>query len=180
MCETIRHRGPDSQGLFIRHEEPGMAALPGPDVGLGIRRLAIIDLETGDQPIHNEDKSVWLVFNGEIYNFQKLREELEKKGHRFYTRTDTEVIVHLYEDYSTGCLQYLRGMFAIALWDEGKKQLLLARDRVGQKPLCYASIPGGLIFASELKTILQAPTRPSTTPRCCAPRIPRSRQPTPP
>ncbi len=157
MCESIRYRGPDSEGLFLRNQHSGFDIKPGPDVGLGIRRLAIIDLKTGDQPIHNENKSVWLVSNGEIYNFKDLRQDLEKKGHRFYTQTDTEVIVHLYEDYGTNCLKYLRGMFALALWDENNKQLFLARDRVGKKPLCYARLPGGFVFASEIKALLENP-----------------------
>ena len=154
MCEVIRHRGPDSEGVY-----PDKLQIPNCkfQIGLGIRRLAIIDLQTGDQPIHNEDKSIWLVFNGEIYNFQSLRTELEKQGHKFYTQTDTEVIVHLYEQYGTECLKYLRGMFAIALWDERHQQLFLARDRVGKKPLCYAHTSNYLIFASELKSIIENP-----------------------
>lgn len=147
MCETIRHRGPDSEGIYNAD----------PRIGLGIRRLAIIDLNTGDQPIHNEDQTVWVVFNGEIYNFPELRAELEKNHHRFYTRTDTEVIAHLYEDHGPEFLKQLRGMFAIALWDANKQQLLLARDRLGKKPLCYAHTSKHLIFASELKAILENP-----------------------
>jgi len=153
MCQTIIHRGPDSEGIYLSTEH-NPNAIP---VGLGIRRLAIIDLQTGDQPIHNEDKSVWLVLNGEIYNFQSLREDLLKKGHRFYTKTDTEVIVHLYEEYGVDCPKHLRGMFAFALWDNNKRQLFLARDRLGKKPLCYARINNSLIFGSELKSILLNP-----------------------
>ncbi|MDI6788216.1 MAG: asparagine synthase (glutamine-hydrolyzing), partial [Planctomycetota bacterium] len=122
---------------------------------LGIRRLAIIDLKTGDQPIHNENKTLWIVLNGEIYNFLQLRQDLLKKGHSFYTQTDTEIIIHLYEEYGVDCLKFLHGMFAFAIWDERKGQLFLARDRLGKKPLCYALSDKYLIFASELKAILQ-------------------------
>ncbi|MEW6026948.1 MAG: asparagine synthase (glutamine-hydrolyzing) [Planctomycetota bacterium] len=146
MCQTIVHRGPDSEGVYIQQS-----------VAMGIRRLAIIDLQTGDQPIHNEDKSIWLVLNGEIYNFQPLREELLRKGHSFYTKTDTEVIVHLYEEYGVECLKHLRGMFALALWDNNKGQLLLARDRMGKKPLYYAQTDKHLIFGSEMKSLLINP-----------------------
>ncbi|MFH1226711.1 MAG: asparagine synthase (glutamine-hydrolyzing) [Planctomycetota bacterium] len=149
MCGLIIHRGPDSEGVYL--SENGARA------GLGIRRLAIIDLQTGDQPIHNEDKTVWLVLNGEIYNFDQLQAELQAKGHRFYTKTDTEIIVHLYEEYNTDCLKHLRGMFAFALWDNKKQQLFLARDRVGKKPLLYAHGPKYLIFGSELKSIIANP-----------------------
>ncbi len=143
MCQTIVHRGPDDEGIYAR----------GP-VGLGMRRLSIIDLAGGKQPIHNEDKSVWVVFNGEIYNFPELRRELESRGHQFYTHTDTEVIVHLYEEMGADCVKKLRGMFAIALYDERKQSLLLARDRLGKKPLHYALHEGRLLFGSEIKTIL--------------------------
>jgi asparagine synthase (glutamine-hydrolysing) len=153
MCQTIIHRGPDSEGIYLSTEQHS-DNIP---VGLGIRRLAIIDLQTGDQPIHNEDKSVWVVLNGEIYNFKVLREGLEKKGHIFYTQSDTEVIVHLYEESGIDFLKSLRGMFALALWDNNKKQLFLARDRLGKKPLCYARNSKYLIFASELKAILANP-----------------------
>ncbi|MFA5794781.1 MAG: asparagine synthase (glutamine-hydrolyzing) [Candidatus Brocadiia bacterium] len=149
MCGLIRHRGPDSEGVYL--------SANGTRAGLGIRRLAIIDLQTGDQPIHNEDKTIWLVLNGEIYNFDQLRAELQAKGHRFYTKTDTETIVHLYEEYGTDCLKHLRGMFAFALWDNKKQQLFLARDRVGKKPLLYAHGSKYLIFGSELKSILANP-----------------------
>lgn len=143
MCQTIVHRGPDDEGIYTN----------GP-VGLGMRRLSIIDLSGGHQPIHNEDKTVWLVFNGEIYNFPELRRELEARGHHFYTNTDTEMIVHLYEEIGADCVKKLRGMFAIALYDERKRSLLLARDRLGKKPLHYALHQGRLFFGSEIKTIL--------------------------
>ena len=146
MCSTIVHRGPDDGGFLIR-----------PDVGLGMRRLSIIDLHTGHQPLSNEDGSVWVVFNGEIYNFQSLRQQLIGRGHRLATRTDTEVIVHLYEDYGADLVDHLRGMFAFALWDARKKHLLLGRDRLGIKPLYYADLGDRLVFASELKAILQLP-----------------------
>jgi asparagine synthase (glutamine-hydrolysing) len=143
MCDAIVYRGPDDEGFYVKRQ-----------VGLGMRRLSIIDLSTGHQPIHNEDETIWVVFNGEIYNFQELRPELERLGHRFYTNTDTEVIVHLYEEYGSDCVKKLRGMFAIALWDEKKQVLLLARDRFGKKPLYYALHNGRLLFGSEIKTIL--------------------------
>jgi asparagine synthase (glutamine-hydrolysing) len=143
MCQTIVHRGPDDEGIYAR----------GP-VGLGMRRLSIIDLAGGKQPIHNEDRSVWVVFNGEIYNFPELRGELQGRGHQFYTHSDTEVIVHLYEEMGADCVKKLRGMFAIALYDEKKHSLLLARDRLGKKPLHYALHQGKLLFGSEIKTIL--------------------------
>ena len=143
MCQTIVHRGPDDAGVYAR----------GP-VGLGMRRLSIIDLSGGKQPLHNEDQTVWVVFNGEIYNFPDLRRELEDRGHTFYTHSDTEVIVHLYEEMGADCVQKLRGMFAIALYDERKNSLLLARDRLGKKPLHYALHRGRLLFGSEIKTIL--------------------------
>ena len=143
MCSTIVHRGPDDEGIYAR----------GP-AGLGMRRLSIIDLSGGRQPIHNEDQSVWVVFNGEIYNFPELRKELEQRGHKFYTHSDTEVIVHLYEDFGADCIKKLRGMFAIALFDEKQQSLLLARDRLGKKPLYYAQKDGRLYFGSEIKTIL--------------------------
>jgi len=143
MADSLRHRGPDGEGF---HLEPG--------VGLGFRRLSIIDLETGDQPIANEDGSVVIVGNGEIYNFEELREELSAAGHRFRTRSDIEVIVHLYEQHGPDCLARLRGMFGFALWDARRRRLLLARDRFGIKPLHYAETPEGLFFGSELKALL--------------------------
>src|SRR5579863_2281481 len=126
MSDAIAHRGPDDSGLYIS----------GP-IGLGFRRLSIIDLGGGHQPLCNEDGSVWVIFNGEIYNYRDLRKDLLQKGHTFKTNSDTEVLVHLYEEYGEGFVQQLRGMFAIALWDEKNKTLLLARDRVGIKPLYY-------------------------------------------
>jgi asparagine synthase (glutamine-hydrolysing) len=146
MCRRIAHRGPDSEGFFF---DDG--------VGLGVRRLSIIDLKTGDQPIHNEDESVWIVFNGEIYNYQELRRRLEGLGHRFYTASDTETVVHAYEQYGEDCPKVLRGMFAFAIWDREKKQLLLARDRVGKKPLLYAALGGELIFGSEFTALIEHP-----------------------
>jgi len=150
MCAVLQHRGPDDQGIYIKRKD-------GVRLGLGHRRLAVIDLNTGRQPISNEDDTIWVAYNGEIYNFMELREGLEKKGHRFKTRTDTEVIVHLYEEHGTGFVRFLRGMFGIALWDEKEERLVLVRDRIGKKPVCYALAPGRLIFASEIKSILEVP-----------------------
>jgi len=146
MCDAIVHRGPDDAGYYV--QDP---------VALGMRRLSIIDLATGHQPVHNEDGSVWVVFNGEIYNFKSLRTSLERQGHRFYTGTDTEVIVHLYEQYGERCVDKMRGMFAFAVWDDRRKTLLLARDRLGIKPLFYTVADGRLAFGSELKLLLQLP-----------------------
>ncbi|MEQ1844473.1 MAG: asparagine synthase (glutamine-hydrolyzing), partial [Nitrospira sp.] len=143
MCDRIVHRGPDDFGVFT-----------GGHVGLGMRRLTIIDLHTGHQPIANEDKTVWIVFNGEVYNYRALRDELQRKGHQFSTATDTEVIIHLYEEEGRQCVERLRGMFAFAIWDVRKQVLLLARDRVGIKPLYYSESPEGLVFGSELRAIL--------------------------
>ena len=145
MCDAIRHRGPDDEGRRIM---PGAA--------LGMRRLSIIDLATGQQPIHNEDESVWVVFNGEIYNYAELRAELIARGHRFYTNSDTETIVHAYEEWGSEGFARLRGMFGIALWDSRSDSLFLARDRVGIKPLHYAIVGDRLYFASEIKSILAA------------------------
>jgi len=145
MSSSLVHRGPDDEGFYIKD-----------NIGLAFRRLSIIDLDTGNQPIHSEDKTVWVVFNGEIYNYVELREDLLKKGHSFYTRSDTEVIVHLYEEYGNDFPLYLNGMFGIALWDEKKNQLLLCRDRAGIKPLYYAEMENGLMFASEIKALLKA------------------------
>jgi asparagine synthase (glutamine-hydrolysing) len=144
MCNAIAHRGPDDDGFYAK----GRA-------GLGMRRLSIIDLSGGRQPICNEDGTVWVVFNGEIYNYRELRSDLESRGHCFSTTSDTEVIVHLYEETGAACVDRLRGMFAFAIWDEREQSLLLARDRLGIKPLYYAELGGQLIFASELKAILQ-------------------------
>jgi len=143
MCQTIVHRGPDDEGIYVH----GRA-------GLGMRRLSIIDLSTGHQPIHNEDRNIWVVFNGEIYNFPELRPELEARGHHFYTNSDTEVIAHLYEEYGVECVKKLRGMFALAVWDQRKEKLFLARDRFGKKPLYYGMDGTRLLFGSEIKTIL--------------------------
>lgn len=149
MCERIRHRGPDSRGTFI-----------GDGAGLGAQRLAVIDVDGGDQPLYNEDRSVVVVLNGEIYNYRELRARLEKAGHRFTTRTDTEVIVHLYEDRGDDCVHELRGMFAFALWDRRQRRLLIARDRLGKKPLVYALRGGTLWFGSEAKSLLEDPEIP--------------------
>lgn len=160
MCDAIIHRGPDDDGYFVsRLPESGSGSgVQGTaSVGLGMRRLSIIDLSTGKQPIHNEDKTVWVVLNGEIYNYTGLRKELEAKGHRFYTRSDTEAIVHAYEEYGDDVPKHLRGMFAFALWDERRQKLLLARDRVGKKPLLYAIVGRELVFASEFQAILRHP-----------------------
>src|SRR5215468_1539291 len=145
MRDALRHRGPDGAGL---HVEAG--------VGLGHRRLAIVDVEGGLQPMANEDGSVWIVFNGEIYNHAALRPGLEAKGHRYRTRSDTETILHLYEEEGERCVERLQGMFAFALWDRPRRRLLLARDRLGIKPLYYALTERELVFASEIKAILAA------------------------
>jgi len=153
MCDTLRHRGPDDEGVYI-----GQSTVHGPrsTVALGHRRLSIIDLsQAGHQPMSNEDQSIWIVFNGEIYNFPELRENLIKKGHRFKSRTDAETVLHLYEDKGIDCIKDLRGMFAFALWDERKGKLFLVRDRLGQKPLFYSVRNGSLTFASELKALLE-------------------------
>jgi len=144
MCDVLKHRGPDDEGYYNK----GFT-------GLGHRRLSIIDLDSGHQPMSNEDGTIWVVFNGEIYNFIELHEELVKKGHKFRTNSDTEVIVHAYEEYGHACLSRFLGMFAIALWDEKKEKLFLARDRLGKKPLHYAFYNGGLSFGSEIKSILE-------------------------
>ncbi len=146
MCAAIQHRGPDDDGFYVNGS-----------VGLGMRRLSIIDVKGGRQPIHNQDRTAWIVFNGEIYNYQELREDLEKAGHRFYTNSDTEAIVHAYDRYGSDCPRYLRGMFAFAIWDERKQELFLARDRVGKKPLLYANLEGEFLFASEFSALLLHP-----------------------
>lgn len=146
LCNVLRHRGPDDEGYYVDGH-----------VALGQQRLAIIDLSSGRQPMSNEDGTVWLTFNGEIYNFRQLRQGLEAAGHRFATRSDTEVIVHAYEEYGPDCVKRLRGMFAFALWDVRTKTLLLVRDRVGKKPLFYAEADGQFVFASELQGLLQHP-----------------------
>ncbi len=143
MLATLRHRGPDDSGV---HEEPG--------VGLGMTRLAIIDLAGGRQPMSNEDRSLWIVFNGEIYNHRSIRKDLEANGHRFATRSDTEAILHLYEERGEQCVDLLRGMFAFAIWDRRRQRLFLARDRMGKKPLYYWHHGGFFLFASEIKALL--------------------------
>ena len=154
MADTIKHRGPDDEGYYVSGQ-----------IGLGFRRLSIIDLTTGHQPISNEDGTVWIVFNGEIYNYQELRQYLLSKGHIFKSDTDTEVIVHLYEELGEGCVERLRGMFAFAIWDDRRRSLFLARDRVGIKPLYYCCLQTGILFASEVKAILADPAvRPEVFP----------------
>ena len=147
MCRIIRHRGPDDQGLMVKT-----------GVALGMRRLAIIDLVSGNQPMSGEDGSVTIVFNGEIYNFQELQPKLESRGHKFQTHSDTEAIVHAYEEFGPECLKDLRGMFAFAIWDDKARTLFIARDRAGKKPLYYTVTPNGtLVFGSELKALLEHP-----------------------
>lgn len=150
MLNSIRHRGPDDSGQHFSPASQHRCAL-------GHRRLSIIDLGGGHQPLCNEDESVWIVFNGEVYNYQELRSELQVQGHHFKTDSDTEVIVHLYEEHGAECVQYLRGMFAFAIWDQVRESLLLARDRLGQKPLFYWHLGSKIFFASELKALLQVP-----------------------
>lgn len=147
MCSVLVHRGPDDEGIYCKE-----------NIGLGHRRLSIIDLAGGHQPMSNEDGSIWIVFNGEIYNFPGLKEELTKKGHIFKTHCDTETILHLYEEEGEACVHKLRGMFAFAIWDERRKKLFLARERIGKKPLHYAVRDGKFVFASEIKAILQDPS----------------------
>src|SRR6185503_6586546 len=146
MCERMVHRGPDSEGLFVTN-----------GIALGMRRLAIIDLVTGEQPAWNEDKSVAVILNGEIYNYRELRRDLEKRGHSFRSMSDTEVLPHLYEEYGEGMVQHLNGMFALALWDSRQRSLFLARDRFGEKPLYWGLFDGVLLFASEPKVRLAHP-----------------------
>jgi len=149
MCAALEHRGPDSRGM---HRDGSVA--------LGIQRLRVIDLATGDQPIYNEDRSVVVVLNGEIYNYRELRDDLRRRGHTLATRGDTEVIVHLYEEFGVDCVRRLQGMFAFALWDARRRRLLIARDRVGKKPLVYTVRDGALTFASEMGALLADPTIP--------------------
>jgi asparagine synthase (glutamine-hydrolysing) len=151
MCQTIVHRGPDDDGFLVNGR-----------VGLGMRRLSIIDVAGGHQPIHNEDGRISVVFNGEIYNYRNLRHDLESRGHQFCTRTDTETIVHAYEEEGTECLKRFNGIFAFALWDEAAQRLVLARDRMGVKPLYYTYWEKGLAFASEIKALLALPEIPRT------------------
>ena len=144
MCKVITHRGPDDEGIYVKQ-----------NIGIGMRRLSIIDLSTGRQPISNEDGTVWIVFNGEIYNHQEIKRELLQKGHQFKTKSDTEVILHAYEEYGEDCPKKLNGMFGFAIWDERKNRLFIARDRLGIKPLYYYLDECRLVFGSELKSILQ-------------------------
>jgi asparagine synthase (glutamine-hydrolysing) len=155
MREILSHRGPDDRGEYIRPLDE-----KGPFVFLGHRRLSIIDLTTGHQPLANEDETVWVIFNGEIYNFNELSEKLKGRGHQFRTRSDTEVIVHSYEEYGEECFKRFNGMFAIGIWDEKRNRLVLARDRLGKKPLYYSSINETFLFASELKAIVLYPAFP--------------------
>lgn len=149
MNQTMIHRGPDDGGVFV-----------GPGIGLGHRRLSIIDLAGGHQPMSNEDGTIWVLLNGEIYNYPELRTELLQRGHKFVTKSDTESIVHLYEEYAEGCFARLRGMFSIALWDARNRKLVLARDRVGKKPLFYSANKKSILFGSELKALLVADSLP--------------------
>src|SRR5215813_5777548 len=149
MTTAVAHRGPDSDGFYI-----------GRGIGLGHRRLSIIDLSTGDQPLTNEDRTIWVVFNGEIYNFAEVRADLVAHGHRFRTSSDTEVIVHAYEQWGERSVERFRGMFAYAVWDEPNRRLVLVRDRLGVKPLHYAVSPSGLVFGSEIKSLLEDPAVP--------------------
>ena len=142
MVAIMRHRGPDEFGFYQDD-----------DISLGHARLSIIDLSGGKQPIHNEDKSIWITYNGEVFNYLELRETLEKKGHKFYTNTDTEVLVHLYEEHGPDFVKLLNGQWAFAIWDKNKKQLMMSRDRVGIRPLFYTVVDGSLIFGSEIKSI---------------------------
>jgi asparagine synthase (glutamine-hydrolysing) len=152
MSAAILHRGPDSDGFYTNN-----------GIGLAMRRLAIIDVSGGDQPISNEDESVWIIFNGECYNYPDMRAELDRRGHKFKTKSDTECIVHFYEDEGDDCVKRLRGMFAFALWDKKKQRLLLVRDRLGKKPMYYTIQNGTLYYASELSAILAAlPQKPAT------------------
>jgi asparagine synthase (glutamine-hydrolysing) len=155
MRESLFHRGPDDLGEYTRALDEG-----GPFVFFGHRRLSIIDLSGGHQPLSNENETVWVVFNGEIYNFRELRSRLENLGHRFKTNSDTEVIAHAYEEYKENCFKYFNGMFAIGIWDEKQNRLILARDRLGKKPLYYSLINETFIFASELKAIMAYPSFP--------------------
>ncbi|HEU0052181.1 MAG TPA: asparagine synthase (glutamine-hydrolyzing), partial [Longimicrobium sp.] len=148
MCDTIAHRGPDDEGIYTA-----------PGVGLGQRRLSIIDLRpSATAPLSNEDGTVWVVFNGEIYNFQELRARLRERGHVFRTDGDTEVLVHLWEEHGTGMLAHLRGMFAFALWDARRKMLFAARDRLGKKPFVYARTPSALVFGSAIRAVTADPS----------------------
>jgi len=144
---AIVHRGPDEDGFYLKD-----------NIGLAMRRLSIIDLSGGQQPIHNADKTKWIVYNGEVYNYQELRRGLEERGHQLYTNSDTEAVLHLYEEEGPDCLRHLRGMFAFAIWDEVDRSLFIARDRVGKKPVLYSHLTNGdLIFGSEFQALLKHP-----------------------
>ena len=160
MTDAIAHRGPDDEGHLIIPPKANASILggrPSPGVALGFRRLSIIDLATGHQPLGNEDGTVQIVFNGEIYNYEQIRHRLEGNGHTFRTQTDTETIVHLFEDLGFHCFEHLNGMFALAIWDGRNERLVLARDRMGKKPLYYSVQNGRLVFASELKSLMTLP-----------------------
>jgi len=143
MCESIVHRGPNSEGIWMDDT-----------VALGMRRLSIIDLHTGDQPVFNEDKSVIVMMNGELYNYREVRDELERLGHNFVTRSDTEILPHLYEEYGDDLVDHINGMYTFSLWDTRRQKLLIARDRFGEKPLYYGTFAGKLLWASEPKALL--------------------------
>ena len=147
MCETILHRGPDSEGLWLDDK-----------VAIGMRRLSIIDLKTGDQPVFSEDRSVVVMMNGELYNYREVRAELEKDGFKFVTQSDTEILPHLYQKFGDAFIDHINGMYAFSLWDSRKKKLIIARDRFGEKPLYYGIFDGKLIWASEPKAILAHPS----------------------
>jgi len=146
MNQQIVHRGPDDGGFLVEE-----------NVGLAMRRLSIIDIRTGHQPIANENESIWIVYNGEIYNHQELRVQLEAQGHRYKTKSDTETIIHLYEEYGRDCVKHLRGMFAFAIWDRRNRKVFAARDRLGIKPFYYRFDGQSFLFGSEIKTILVHP-----------------------
>lgn len=163
MTDALVHRGPDDEGAYSSSQTVSAAGSASSNAGgavLGFRRLSIIDLAGGHQPLSNEDGTVWIAFNGEVYNYRELKPELEKLGHRFRTASDTECIVHAYEQWGRDCVQHLRGMFAFAIWDNRERRLFLARDRMGQKPLVFRLAAGRLVFASELKGLLQIPNAP--------------------
>src|SRR3954453_22747629 len=145
MGDVLAHRGPDETGTFLDDQ-----------CGLGHRRLSIVDLAAGHQPLSNEDGTIWIAFNGEIYNHAGVRIELEGSGHRYKTRCDTETIVHAYEQWGDACVEHLRGMFAFAIWDAPRRRLLLTRDRLGVKPLYWAMADGRLLFESEIKSLLKS------------------------
>src|SRR3974390_2502711 len=155
MTNALRHRGPDDEHYYFSTDRAG-----GPSVGLGFRRLAIIDLSGGRQPMCNEDGSIWIVCNGGIYNYSDLRKELVAKGHQFRTNCDVESLVHLYEDLGADCVKRANGMFACAIWDSRNDSLFLARDRLGKKPLYYRDAPAQFLFGSEVKALLQHPQCP--------------------